>query len=110
MAVIEYDEYKQKLHALEPTLEDTVVGVIFPGHQRRQTPVGDLLFDGGIALRHIVQQGGVVLLLAHLAHGQGVLPVGHQLVVLFDLALQALNLLGHPLGALDIVPKAVDLR
>ena len=39
---------------------------------------------------------GVVLLLGHFAQGQGVLPLGNQLVMLFDLVLQALYLTGSP--------------
>jgi hypothetical protein len=90
--------------------EDGVVGVIFPGEQGRQAAVADLLFQGLIALGHLVQLAGVILLLGHFAQGQGVLPVGDQVVILLDLILQPLDLLGNALAALHIVPKALLLR
>ena len=89
--------------------EDGVVGVVFPGEQGRQAPVADLFFQGLIAGGHLVQLAGVILLLGHFAQGQSVLPIRDQVIVLFDLILQALDLLGDPLAALHIVPKALLL-
>ena len=90
--------------------EDGVVGVVLTGQQRRQTPLVDLLFQRLVAGGDLRQLGGVVLLLCHFTQGQGVLPVGHQTVVLPDLALQPLDLLGDLLAAVHVAPKALLLR
>ena len=90
--------------------EDGVVGVVLPGEQGRQTALAYLLFQSLTALGHLVQLAGVVLLLGHLAQGQGVFPVGDQVVVLLDFIFQALDLLSDALAALHIVPKALLLR
>ena len=90
--------------------EDGVVGIVLAGQQRRQTALVDLLFQRLIAGGHLRQLGGVVLLLCHFAQGQCVLPVGHQTVILLDLALQPLDLLGDLLAAVHVAPKALLLR
>ena len=90
--------------------EDSIVGIVLAGQKRRQTALVDLLFQRLIAGGHLRQLGGVVLLLCHFAQGQCVLPVGHQTVVLPDLALQPLDLLGDLLAALHVTPKALLLR
>ena len=90
--------------------EDGVVAVVLAGEQGGQTALADLLFQRVVALHHVVQLGGIVLLLCHFAQGQGVLPLGNQLVMLFDLVLQALYLTAHLLAALQIVPEALLLR
>ena len=73
-----------------------------------QSPL-DLLFEA-LEEDDPSQLEEVVLLLGHFAQGQGVLPLGNQLVVLFDLVLQALYLTAHLLAALQIVPEAFLLR
>ena len=90
--------------------ENGVVGVVFAGQQSRQTALADLLFQVVVPGGDLRQQGGVVLLLGHLAQGHGVLPLGHQPVILLDAVLQALDLLGHLLAVLNVVPEAVLLR
>ncbi len=90
--------------------EDGVIAVVLPAEEGRQTPLADLLFQGAVALGHLVQQGGVVLLLAQLAHGQAILPIGHQPVVLLDFVLQPLDLLGYLLAPVQVVPEAVLLH
>ena len=90
--------------------ENGVVGVVFAGQQSRQTALADLLFQVVVPGGDLRQQGGVVLLLGHFAQGHGVLPLGHQPVILLDAVLQALDLLGHLLAVLDVVPEAVLLR
>ena len=90
--------------------EDGVVAVVFAGEQGGQAALTDLLFQRLVAGGHVLQLGGIVLLLGHLAQGQGVLPFGHQLVVLLDLVLQALDLAAHLLAALQVVPEALLLR
>ena len=90
--------------------ENGVVAVVLTGQQGGQTALADLLFQRVVALHHVVQLGGIVLLLRHFAEGQSVLPLGHQLVVLFDLVFQTLDLTAHLLAALQVVPEAVLLR
>ena len=90
--------------------ENGVVGVVFTGQQRCQTALADLLFQVVVTGGDLRQQRGVVLLLGHLAQGHGVLPFGHQPVIFPDAVLQALDLLGHLLAVLDVVPEAVLLR
>ena len=90
--------------------ENGVVAVILAGQQGGQTALADLFFQRVVTLHHVVQLGGIVLLLRHFAQGQGILPLGHQLVVLFDLVLQTLDLTAHLLAALQIVPEALLLR
>ena len=90
--------------------EDGVVGVILAGEQGGQTALADLLLELFVALHHVGQLRGVVLLLCHLAQGQGILPLADQTVMLLDLVLQTLDLLAHLLAALQIIPEAVLLR
>ena len=90
--------------------EDGVVGVVFTAEQRRQPALADLLLQRLVSADDLLQLAGVILLLGHFAQGQGVLPLGNQLVVLFDLVLQALYLTAHLLAALQIVPEAFLLR
>ena len=90
--------------------ENGVVGIVFAGQQRRQTPLADLLFQRVVALNHVGQLRGVILLLCHLAQGQGILPFADQTVMLLDLVLQPLDLLAYLLAALQVVPEAVLLR
>ena len=90
--------------------ENGVIGVVFTGQQRCQTPLADFLFQVLVPAGDFRQQGGVVLLLGHFAQGHGVLPLGHQPVILLDAVLQTLDLLGHLLAVLDVVPEALLLR
>ena len=90
--------------------QNGVVGVVLTAEKGSEAALVHLLLQHLIALGHIGQQGGIVLLLCHLAQGQAVLPVGHKAVVLLDLVLQALELTAHRLAALEIVPKALLLR
>ena len=90
--------------------QNGVVGVVFAAEQRRQPALADLLFQRLISADDLLQLAGVILLLGHFAQGQGVLPLRNQLVMLFDLVLQALYLTAHLLAALQIVPEALLLR
>ena len=90
--------------------QNGVVGIVFAAEQRRQPALADLLLQRLVSADDLLQLAGVVLLLGHFAQGQGVLPLGNQLVVLLDLVLQALHLPAHLLAALQIVPEALLLR
>ena len=90
--------------------ENGIIAVIFAGQQRRQTALTDLLFQRLVAGDHVLQLGGIILLLRHLAQGQGVLPLGHQLIMLFDFILQTLDLTAYLLAALQVIPEALLLR
>ena len=90
--------------------QNGVVGIVLTAEKGGEAALVHLLLQRLIALGHIGQQGGIVLLLCHLAQGEAVLPVGHKAVVLLDLVLQALELTAHGLAALEIVPKALLLR
>ena len=87
--------------------QDGTVAVIFPGEEGGHPGLLDLLLQRLEAGFQLLQQLRVVRLLAHLAQGRQVLPLGHQLVLAGDLVLQLLEALLHLLGPLQMVPEAV---
>ena len=87
--------------------QNGAVAVVLPGEQRGHPGFLHLFLQRLEAGLQLVQQLRVVRLLAHLAQGRQVLPLGHQLVLAGDLVLQLLEALLHLLGPLQIVPEAV---
>ena len=87
--------------------EDGAVAVVLPGEESGHPGLLDLLLQGLEALLQLGEELLVLRLLAHLAQGRQVLPLGHQLVLAGDLVLQLLEALLHLLGPLQIVPEAV---
>ena len=88
-------------------LEDDVVVVILTGQERGHPGLLHVLFQGIVLRLQLLQDVGVVLLLAHFAKGHQILPGGEELFVPGDLVLQLLEAHLHLLGAGKVVPKAV---
>ena len=84
-----------------------VVVVVLAGKQGGQT--GFLHVGGELveALLQLGDQGLVLLLVAHLAEGQQVLPLAQALLLAVHLVVELLDALLNLLGLLQIVPKAV---
>ena len=87
--------------------QDGVVAVVLPGEERGHPGLLDLLLQGLETGLQLFQQLLILRLLAHLAQGRQILPLGHQLVLAGDLVLQLLEALLHLLGSLQVVPEAV---
>ena len=90
-------------------IEDGVAAVILPGEQGGQTGLLQSALQLAIALLHLRQQGGVVLLDSHLHQGAQILPLGHKPGVVGQLVFQLLGALEHLLGLLQVVPKALGV-
>ena len=88
-------------------LQNGVVGVVLAGEQGGHPGLLHLLLQAGVFAFQLLQDLGVVLLLAHFAQGGQILPGGDQLLLAGDLVLQLLQALLHLLGALQVVPEAV---
>ena len=87
--------------------QNGVVAVVLPGEEGGHPGLLDLFLQRLEAGLQLLQQLRVVGLLAHLAQGRQVLPLGDQLVLAGDLVLQLLEPLLHLLGPLQVVPEAV---
>ena len=66
-----------------------------------------LALEAGVFLLQLRQHAVVVLLQGHVAEGEQILPAPVELVVVFTLVLQPLDLLLDLLGILHVVPEAV---
>ena len=87
--------------------QDGAVAVVLPREERGHPGLLNLFFQGLETGLQLFQQLLILRLLAHLAQGRQILPLGHQLVLAGDLVLQLLEALLHLLGSLQVVPEAV---
>ena len=88
-------------------LQNGVGVVVLAGEQGGHPGLLHLLLQVRVLALQLLQDLGVVLLLAHLAEGGQVLPAGDQLLLPGDFILQLLQAHLHLLGPLQIVPEAV---
>ena len=87
--------------------QDDVGGVVLPGEQGLEPGLLHLVLQGLEALLQLGQQGLVLKLVAHLAHGHHVVPLALALFLAVHFVLQVLDALLHLLGLGQVIPKAV---
>ena len=88
-------------------LQDGIGVVVLAGEQGGHAGLLHLFLQLGELGFQLLQDVGVVLLLAHFTQGGQVLPGGDQLFLTLDLVLQLLQAHLHLLGPLQVVPEAV---
>ena len=88
-------------------LQNGVAAVVLPGEEGGHPRLGGSVLQGGELGFQLLQNLGVVGLLAHLAKGSQVLPGGEELFLLGDFILELLEPLLDLLGPFQVVPEAV---
>ena len=88
-------------------LQNGVAPVVLPGEEGGHPRLGGPVLQGGALGFQLLQNLGVVGLLAHLAQGRQVLPGGDQLLLPGDFVLELFQPLLDLLGALQVVPEPV---
>ena len=89
-------------------LKNDVVGVVLPGEEGGHPDLLNAGFQGVELGFQLLQNFGVLRLLAHFAQGGQVLPGAHELLEAVELVLQLLEAGLHLLRALQVVPEAVS--
>ena len=87
--------------------QNGVVAVVLPGEERSHPGLLHLLLQGVEPVLELLEQFGVIGLLAHLAKGGEILPLVDELLLPGHLVLQLLEALLHLLGALQVVPESI---
>ena len=90
--------------------QNDVGAVILPGEQGLQPGGLHVGLQGGKALRQLGDEALILKLVAHLAQGHQVVPLGLAPVLAVHLILKVLDALLHLLGLGQVVPEAVGGR